>query len=79
MKSLLLYLLVYNFMIDIENISLSFFNLDDYQKLKLAMIDAYTTMPDAYWRESQIKTLTRRISDNQSQRPNCGLRPVHHC
>ena len=44
-------------MIDIENISLSFFNLDDYQKLKLAMIDAYTTMPDAYWRESQIKTL----------------------
>lgn len=65
MKSLLLYLLVYNFMIDIENISLSFLNLDDYQELKLAMIDAYTTMPDAYWRESQIKTLIDLFPEGQ--------------
>ena len=41
---------------EIENIELTFLSLDDYQELKDAMIEAYKTMPDAYWKEKQIKT-----------------------
>lgn len=41
----------------IENIELTFLSLDDYQELKKAMVEAYATMPNSYWRESQIQSL----------------------
>ncbi|PKP33524.1 MAG: carbon-nitrogen hydrolase [Bacteroidetes bacterium HGW-Bacteroidetes-16] len=50
---------------DIENIELTFLNLDDYQELKEAMIESYTTMPDAYWKEHQIDSLISRFPDGQ--------------
>lgn len=50
---------------DIENIELSFLNLDDYQELKAAMIESYTTMPNSYWSEVQIKTLIDKFPDGQ--------------
>ena len=50
---------------EIENVELSFLNLDDYQELKTAMIQSYTSMPDSYWREKQIKTLIDRFPDGQ--------------
>ncbi len=52
-------------MIDIENIDLSFLSIDDYQELKDAMIEAYTTMPNAYWREHHIKKLIDLFPEGQ--------------
>ena len=52
-------------MIEIENIELSFLSIDDYQELKEAMIDSYTTMPDAYWREHQIQNLITHFPEGQ--------------
>jgi len=50
---------------EIENIELTFLNLDDYQELKEAMIESYTTMPDAYWKEHQIDSLISRFPEGQ--------------
>lgn len=50
---------------NIENIELSFLSLEDYQELKDAMISAYTTMPEMYWRENQIKKLIDIFPEGQ--------------
>lgn len=50
---------------EIENIELSYLTLDDYQELKEAMIEAYSSMPDAYWKEYQIKTLIDKFPEGQ--------------
>ena len=52
-------------MIEIENIELTFLSLDDYQELKAAMIESYTTMPNAYWKESHIRTLIDLFPEGQ--------------
>ncbi len=52
-------------MIDIENIEMTFLSFDDYQELKEAMIDAYTSMPNTYWKEHHIKSLINRFSEGQ--------------
>ncbi len=64
---------------DIENIELKFLTLEDYQELKQTMIAAYSTMPDAYWKEHQIKTLIDKFPEGQvvlkvnSQIAGCAL------
>ena len=50
---------------DIENIELAFLKIEDYQELKSAMIDAYTTMPNSFWKEHQIATLIERFPEGQ--------------
>ncbi|MEO5789421.1 MAG: bifunctional GNAT family N-acetyltransferase/carbon-nitrogen hydrolase family protein [Gelidibacter sp.] len=50
---------------DIDNIELKYLNLEDYQELKEAMIASYTTMPDAFWREGQIKKLIDKFPEGQ--------------
>lgn len=50
---------------NIENIDLQFLNLDDYQALKEAMIQAYTSMPEAYWKEHQIESLIDKFPEGQ--------------
>jgi len=50
---------------DIENIELKFLNLNDYQELKEAMIEAYATMPNAYWKEHQIESLINKFPEGQ--------------
>lgn len=50
---------------EIENIELSFLSLDDYQELKEAMIEAYSSMPNSYWKEEQIQTLINRFPEGQ--------------
>ncbi len=50
---------------EIENIELTFLNFDDYQELKEAMIKAYSTMPDSYWKEGQIESLINRFPEGQ--------------
>lgn len=50
---------------EIENIKLSYLQFEDYQELKEAMISAYTTMPNAYWKENQIKSLIKKFPEGQ--------------
>jgi predicted amidohydrolase/GNAT superfamily N-acetyltransferase len=50
---------------EIENIELSFLTIADYKELKEAMIESYSTMPDAYWKEPQIKALIKKFGDGQ--------------
>jgi predicted amidohydrolase/GNAT superfamily N-acetyltransferase len=50
---------------EIENIELTFLSLDDYQELKEAMIESYTSMPNSYWKEHHIKSLIDRFPEGQ--------------
>lgn len=50
---------------DIENIELTYLSLDDYQELKEAMIESYSSMPDSYWREHHIELLINRFPEGQ--------------
>lgn len=50
---------------DIENIELKYLDLTDYQELKAAMISSYSNMPDAYWKESHIKSLIHKFPEGQ--------------
>ncbi len=50
---------------NIENIELSFLTTNDYAELKDAMIDAYTNMPNSYWRENHINTLINLFPEGQ--------------
>ena len=50
---------------EIENIELSYLSFDDYQQLKEAMIEAYASMPNAYWKEHHIKSLLHRFPEGQ--------------
>jgi len=52
-------------MVEIENIELTFLSLDDYQELKKAMIEAYSSMPNSYWKEQQINSLISRFPEGQ--------------
>ncbi|MDX1350388.1 MAG: carbon-nitrogen hydrolase family protein [Putridiphycobacter sp.] len=50
---------------NIENIELRFLTIEDYQELKLAMIEAYSSMPDSYWKESHIQALIDKFPEGQ--------------
>ena len=50
---------------DIQSIELEYLQLIDYQELKKAMILAYPSMPEAYWKESHIATLIERFPEGQ--------------
>lgn len=49
----------------IENIELQFLTLNDYKELKELMIEAYSSMPNAYWRESHIESLIDKFPEGQ--------------
>jgi predicted amidohydrolase/GNAT superfamily N-acetyltransferase len=50
---------------DIENIELTYLTLEDYQELKEAMVSSYQSMPNAYWKEHQIKALLLKFPEGQ--------------
>ena len=50
---------------NIENIELEFLTLTDYKELKELMIEAYSSMPDSYWRESHIESLIDKFPEGQ--------------
>ncbi len=50
---------------EIENIELKYLSFDDYQELKAAMIESYTSMPNSYWKEHHIKSLIERFPEGQ--------------
>ncbi len=53
-------------MIDnIENVELQYLTLTDYQELKNTMIEAYSNMPNSYWKESHIKALIDKFPEGQ--------------
>lgn len=50
---------------NIENIELHYLTLPDYKQLKETMIEAYSSMPNSYWRENQIKSLIEKFPEGQ--------------
>src|SRR3989338_7843559 len=50
---------------NIENIELQFLTINDYQELKHAMIEAYSNMPNSYWKESHIQALITKFPEGQ--------------
>ena len=50
---------------NIENIELQYLTISDYQALKSAMIEAYPSMPDSYWKEDHIQSLIDKFPDGQ--------------
>ncbi len=49
----------------IENIELVFLKMSDYEDLKNAMKEAYSNMPESYWKEHHIKTLIDKFPEGQ--------------
>ena len=49
----------------IDNIELVFLKNEDYLEIKNAMVEAYSNMPNAYWKEHHIKTLINRFPEGQ--------------
>lgn len=50
---------------EIKNIELTYLTMSDYPELKEAMIESYTMMPNAYWKEQHIKTLIDIFPEGQ--------------
>ncbi len=50
---------------EIHNLEISLLSIKDYQELKEAMITSYPSMPDAHWKEHQIKTLLDKFPEGQ--------------
>ena len=50
---------------EIKNIELTYLTMADYLELKEAMIESYSLMPNAYWKEHHIKTLIELFPEGQ--------------
>lgn len=50
---------------EVGNIALGFLQIEDYEELKDIMVMAYSTMPDAYWKEHHIKKLINIFPEGQ--------------
>lgn len=50
---------------EIENIELKYLTMQDYQELKSAMIDAYSSMPNSYWKENHMEALIQKFPEGQ--------------
>ncbi len=50
---------------DIDKIELQYFQFEDYLELKDVMVSAYTSMPEAYWKEHHIKSLLEKFPEGQ--------------
>lgn len=50
---------------EIDNIELVFLKLEDYDEIKQSMIEAYSNMPEIYWKENHIKTLVEKFPEGQ--------------
>lgn len=50
---------------DIENIELKYLEFSDYKELKQAMVESYSSMPEAYWKEHHIQSLIDKFPEGQ--------------
>jgi predicted amidohydrolase/GNAT superfamily N-acetyltransferase len=48
-----------------ENIELKFLGMEDYQELKEIMLLVYEPIPDAYWKEEQLRSLIEKFPEGQ--------------
>jgi hypothetical protein len=63
---------------DIENVELKLLQIEDYAQLKDVMIEAYHTMPQAYWREHHIQTLLNKFPESLTRHANLSVkRPIN--
>src|SRR5690606_20428660 len=51
---------------EIDKIELEYLKFEDYIDLKEAMVQAYPSMPQNYWKESQIKKLLNKFPEGQA-------------
>lgn len=49
----------------IDNIELIFLKIEDYPEIKKSMIEAYSNMPNSYWKEYHIETLIKKFPEGQ--------------
>ncbi len=49
----------------IDNIELVFLKMDDYEEIREIMKEAYSNMPETYWKEEHIKTLINKFPEGQ--------------
>lgn len=49
----------------IENIEIVFLTGSDYPDIKSSMLEAYSNMPEAYWKENHIKSLIEKFPQGQ--------------
>lgn len=52
-------------MTTIDNIELVFLKKEDYNDIRNAIIEAYSNMPETYWKEHHIKTLINLFPEGQ--------------
>lgn len=50
---------------DTQKIELAYLTISNYEELKEAMKIAYSTLPNSYWEEFQIRTLLRKFPEGQ--------------
>lgn len=50
---------------EIDTIELVFLKIEDYEAIKQAMIEAYSNMPEVYWKEHHIQKLVELFPDGQ--------------
>jgi len=50
---------------NIDNIELVYLKIEDYDEIKNAMIEAYSNMQNAYWKENHIKALLQKFPEGQ--------------
>ena len=50
---------------EIDKIELLYLQMEDYLEIKDVMQSAYSSMPDAYWKESHIETLLKKFPEGQ--------------
>ena len=48
-----------------DKIELQFLQFEDYMDIKEAMVSAYSSMPNAYWKESHIRSLMQKFPEGQ--------------
>lgn len=49
----------------IDNIEIVFLQMEDYADIKNAMVEAYSNMPESYWKEQHIRTLIEKFPEGQ--------------
>ena len=50
---------------EIEKIELQYLKFEDYLEIKDVMVSAYSSMPEAYWKEHHIKSLLEKFPEGQ--------------
>ena len=50
---------------EIDKVELLYLQIEDYLEIKEVMQSAYSSMPNAYWKEDHIRTLLTKFPEGQ--------------